>query len=196
MELFSDMQQDTADGRKLSFHAKMVRALVFVREDRVHEAFAFLVGYVDNRLYDLLRYLETNYIGAASLREFYFLVFIYIAVFLVGAKPLFPYAVWGVYTRTLEGRARTNNAAEGMNNAMNLHFSHSHPTLGSFIQSLRTFTTGVMADFRDLNAKRAIIRHNKKWDALDEQKRAIVQDFDSYDEIKDYLAAIAATLLL
>jgi hypothetical protein len=53
-----------------------------------------------------------------------------------------------------------------------------------------------MADLRDLQAKRQIVKHNKKWAEFDVVKLAIVQDFGSYDDVLGYLAAIAANLVL
>jgi hypothetical protein len=58
------------------------------------------------------------------------------------------------------------------------------------------FHTGVLADMRYLNAKRQILKTNKKWAESDERKLIIVQDFANYHEIGNYLAAIADTLLL
>lgn len=110
--------------------------------------------------------------------------------------PRYPYSVWGVYQRTLDGVARTNNAAEGLNNAINRHFEHAHPSLYSFIDSLSSFHLSVLADLRDLSVGKQVSKTNSKWAKFDEAKLEIVKTFDSYIQIGDYLAAIGSHIML
>jgi hypothetical protein len=140
--------------------------------------------------------LEEYYIGTEGRCEFYLFIPPFYRLILVAKPPLFPYAIWGVYERTLTDRARSNNAREGMNNAINLHFEVMHPPMSAFIPLLASFHCGIMADFRDLNAKRQISRPNRKWKEMYARKLQIVEDIANYDDIGNYLSALASTLQL
>lgn len=109
---------------------------------------------------------------------------------------MFPFSVWGVYLRTLEGRARTNNAAEGLHNSINRHFETLHPSLGNFIKLLASFHQGVIADYRELSLGKTVSSSNRKSIEHDKNILFAVESFDKYKDIGEYLAAIGAHLCL
>ena len=51
----------------------------------------------------------------------------------------YPISMWNVSSAVEYDEQRTNNASEGGNNALNRAFNSSHPTLWSFISTLRKF---------------------------------------------------------
>lgn len=53
-----------------------------------------------------------------------------------------------------------------------------------------------MADLRDLNMGKAILKTNQKWAKFDEKKLEIVRNFSKYADIGDYLAAIGAHIMV
>ena len=55
----------------------------------------------------------------------------------VRRTPLFPFEIWNVYERTLNGESRTNNFVEATHRRMQNEFGVDHPTTWKFIEGVK-----------------------------------------------------------
>ncbi|RNA00588.1 hypothetical protein BpHYR1_016467 [Brachionus plicatilis] len=104
----------------------MLACLAFVPVEFVVDSFVILQDSAPSELKTVFTYFEDNYIGAKVQRT------------KVPSRkdPRFDRELWNVYSRTCNGRPRTNNNLEGWHNALQSTMK-SHPHLLSLITSLK-----------------------------------------------------------
>ena len=86
---------------------------IFVPEECLEEAFQELSNSTPLDLISILNWFEDTYLGRSNN--------------LNGRQPaLFPYNVWTVYQRTIDGEARTNNYAEASHRRLQAEFGMDH----------------------------------------------------------------------
>ena len=99
-------------------------------------------------------------------------------------------ALWNCYNRTLSNIPRTNNIAEGGNNALRTTFGCSKPTLWKFIEQLKKVqsqTEFILVQHQ--TGRENAGRQKKKWVTRERRIVNVVSSYDSRDKL-GYLRSI------
>jgi len=128
---------------------------------------------------DLINYFESNYFGLLrpnGLRR----------------KPRFPRELWNFHEEARNSGHKTNNIAEGFNNALNHLINISGPNIWQLLQVLQK-KQGEMEFGRDQvrNQREMGVPQKKKYKDLSEHISRVANNFNNYDPF-DYMKAIAA----
>ena len=91
----------------------------------------------------------------------------------------YPVRMWNVSDAVEHNQPRTNNASEGGNNALNRAFHASHPTLWTFISTLRKFHAEAEAKHLQISLGTAPSQPvAKKWKIRDEKIKILMNNYN------------------
>ncbi|CAK8697796.1 unnamed protein product [Clavelina lepadiformis] len=164
---------------------KCFQALAFVPPEDVVQRFEdFLATFSDDdeqHLSEYIDYFETTWIGRLGRRN--------------RRQPLFPIRCWNVFHRVQDDLPRTNNSIEGWHNAFSKRVSISHPTLRRLVKKIKQEQGSNEIFIEKLNAGIAGPPRKKRYDAVNQRLKSIVENYDSTNiNINSYLRAIAHNL--
>ena len=116
--------------------------------------------------------------------------------FLPNALLLIPHDMWNQHDASLMLIPRSSNIAEGWHHGFHSMLSCSNPTLWKFLDALKSeqaLTDQKLArrKLRQLPEPRA-----PKWINYDQRLQKIVDDFESYTHVLDYLEAVGNMTML
>ena len=123
-------------------------ALAFIHPNDVSQAFEILHNSLPQILNPLLNYFEDTYIGRLRANG--------------RASALFDINFWNMHQRTTDLLMRTNNAAESWHRRLSSIIQCQHPTLWTFIHSLKNEETFIPCQILKLNVGEKI-EPNKKY---------------------------------
>ena len=150
-----DYEQDSA----FEHHVKKIAALAFLKPTDVSEGFDELHESVPATIYPLLDYFEDTYVGRRRGQR--------------RAYPMFSIGLWNMHQRTTDLSMRTNNSAEAWHRRLTSVVQCQHPTLWSFIESLRSEEHYIHCQLIKLNAGERI-EPNKKYLNYSERLRHLI----------------------
>ncbi|KAL3102476.1 hypothetical protein niasHT_025658 [Heterodera trifolii] len=101
------------------------------------------------------------------------------------SQPLFPPEQWNVYTRTLNGEARTNNHAEAEHHRLQGAFNCRHTSIWHFIDVLRREQKGTDAKYASFLAGLEPPQKAKKYQAADDRLFYLVQNYNPVNPNND-----------
>ena len=91
----------------------------------------------------------------------------------------YPVRMWNVSDAVEHDQPRTNNASEGGNNALNRAFDASHPTLWTFISTLRKFHAEAETKHLQISLGTAPSQPvAKKWKVRDEKIKILMNNYN------------------
>ncbi|KAL3110477.1 hypothetical protein niasHT_019338 [Heterodera trifolii] len=93
------------------------------------------------------------------------------------SQPTFPPEQWNVYTRTLNGEARTNNHAEAEHHRLQGAFNCRHPSIWHFIDVLRREQKGTDGKYASFVAGLEPPQKAPKYQAADKRLFNLVQNY-------------------
>ena len=163
----------------INMQVRMLTAWAFVPVADVPAVVEELQEYVDERLNDLMDYTEDNYIGRRYRNG--------------KEKPRLALEWWNVYERTLDGDPRTNNNAEAGHRRSQSEFDSSHPSLWTFIQTLKKFQKAWDTEYTEDEKGNPPPLKRKKYAQVDASIRTIVTDYSNHTAI-EYLSGLANNL--
>ena len=154
--------------RRKEYHSCL--SLAFVPTNHVITAFRKLRGNVSNEMNPLMNYIGKNYVMSTGRR-----------------RPRYPIETWNVYQRTLEQMDRTNNVVEAWHRRLNILVGKAHPTLYSFLNTLKKEENYVEAKREELEAGNPPPQKHHIYRRNDERILALVQRFNEYlnEEMED-----------
>lgn len=158
--------------------AKMITALAFVPINDLDVAFDRLAGHLPVELQPLLQWFEDFYLGRMNRNG------------INRRPPMFPPAMWNVYSRVLNGQDRTNNYAEAAHRRIQLELAMNHPSVWKLIDGLRKLQKGRDIFFEQMVAGRAPPAKLKKYTEADKRILRIVNDYENRD-VLEYLSGLA-----
>ena len=123
-------------------------ALAFIHPNDVSQAFEILHNSLPQILNPLLNYFEDTYIGRLRANG--------------RASALFDINFWNMHQRTTDLLMRTNNAAESWHRRLSSIIQCQHPTLWTFIHSLKNEENFIHCQILKLNVGEKI-EPNKKY---------------------------------
>lgn len=155
----------------------MISALAFCPSETVIEAVSDIMP--ENAIC-ITDYFEDNYIGRQHRRS--------------RRDPLFKIDMWNMYTRVKNGIPKTNNGIEGWHKSFRGSVGCSHPNLWVFLKCVQK--EQAYQEFRLTQASAGHAPPNKKRKYKDAFARLInvVDKYDKYSSIIDYIKAIAYNL--
>ena len=170
-DLVPEYQVPGSDVRKAF---KMVGALPFVPLGDVEMAWRHLKPTIPDDMAPFTSYFETTWMGTSA------------------TEPLFDTWSWNQNEAVLAHLPRSSNIAEGWHNGFKNLVGCSHPTVWKFLDSLKleqALTDEKIAKRLNRDAPPPRI---PKWIKYDEDLDKIVNSYDSYSTVMDYLKAVAA----
>ena len=115
----------------------------------------------------ILDYIEDFYIGRRQRRG-------------TGRRnPRFPKSWWNVYERTLNNDPRTNNCAKAGHRRLQSEFDNAHPTLWTFITTLRKSQKLRDVEYTACKAGSGGRTKKRKYELMDDRIRRIVAAYTS-----------------
>ena len=164
-----------ASDHDFALSCRKVAALAFLPVDDVSEGFELLQD--EEELDALLDYVEPTYIGRRRGRN--------------GRREAPTYRVedWNVRERTLNGQHRTNNASEGLHNAMAGCIGVAHPGLYKLIKQFKKEENLARRKVLEANIGNARLQ-DKKYVTKESNLLALVTDYNPDDKLA-YLESIA-----
>lgn len=174
-------QRYTSDDR-FSHKARMFAALAYVPPEELNNAVAELSPELPDELVPVLNYFEDFYIGR--------LTGIRPDGTVTRRPPRFPFEMWSVYQRTLDGEARTNNYAEAAHRKLQLEFGVQHPTLWKFIDGLKRVQKGRDLQLELFVAGNPPARKRNKYVKADERILDVVRNAGGLQHL-EYLRGLA-----
>ena len=149
---------------------KMLTALPFMPENLITTAWRQLRPTLPQEdMATFIDYYERTWVGTAH------------------ADPLFPHSRWNQNDATALLLPRSSNIVEGWHHGFNSMMSCSNPSIWKFLQCLKN-----EQNIADVRMTKLIMRESpeprsEKWRKYDEKLQMIIQKFDSYPTILDFL---------
>ena len=103
------------------------------------------------------------------------------------ADPLFPHSRWNQNEATALLLPRSSNIAEGWHHGFNAMMSCSNPSIWKFLQCLKNEQNITDVKMTKLMIRESPEPRSAKWRKYDEKLQAVIQKFDSYPTILDFL---------
>ena len=154
---------------------KMLTALPFVPENLITTAWRQLRPTLPQDMASFIDYYERTWVGTAH------------------ADPLFPHSRWNQNNATALLLPRSSNIAKGWHHGFNAMMSCSNPSIWKFLQCLKNEQniTDVKIMMRESPEPRAA-----EWRKYDEKFQAVIQKFDSYPTILDFLKCTSCKFMM
>ena len=159
-----------------AMNVKMILALAFVPIQHLVLYTEQLKSHLPDNLKCLMKSFEETYIRKVRNG--------------VQVDVLFPPPIWNLYERTIEGRARTNNAAEAAHRKLARELGVQHPVIFKFIKSLKFLQKSRDTLLERLSSGFTPPTKRSKYIDADKRILTIVQNFERRTPI-DYLRALA-----
>ena len=105
--------------------------------------------------------------------------------------PVFPIRMWNVNRRVQEHLGRTNNYAEAAHRRIMAELQCTHPTIWKFIADLKKVQKSRDLFYEHLIAGHPPPRKKRRYILCDRRIERIVQNFDRYQNITDFLRGVA-----
>ena len=148
---------------------KMLTALPFVPENLITTAWRQLRPTLPQNMATFIDYYESTWVGTAH------------------ADPLFPHSRCNQNDATALLLPRSSNIAEGWHHDFNAMISGSNPSMWNFLQCLKNEQNITDVKMTKLMMRESPEPRSAKWRKYDEKLQAIIQKFDSYPTILDFL---------
>ena len=117
------MKKNYEQDADFAHHVNKIASMAFLKPTEVSDGFDELHESVPATIHPLLDYFEDCYVGRRRGRR--------------RVIPMFPISLWNMHQRTTDLSMRTNNSAEAWHRRLTSVVQCQHPTLWSFIESLR-----------------------------------------------------------
>ena len=153
-----------------------LKALPFLPLDDLADAFEEVTEGMDQRLDELISYLETTYVLGSQRRR-------------RRLPPRFAPALWNVYQLALDGEQRTNNAAEGWHNHFQKMMIVHHASIWRFLDVLKLEEKNIRTQVDQLRGGHTQLRDplNKRYQTNQRQVESIVAQYAQYKDEGDVL---------
>ena len=153
-------------------------ALAFVPVEEVEIVWRNLKPLLPPDMVSFISYFESTWVGTST------------------TSPHFSHDMWNQHDASLMLIPRSSNIAEGWHHGLHSMLSCSNPTLWKFLDALKSehaLTDQKLArrKLRQLPEPRA-----PKWINYDQRLQKIVDDFESYTNVLDYLEAVGNMTML
>ena len=153
-------------------------ALAFVPVEEVERVWRNLKPLLPADMVSFISYFESTWVGTST------------------TSPHFSHDMWNQHDASLMLIPRSSNIAEGWHHGFHSMLSCSNPTLWKFLDALKSeqaLTDQKLArrKLRQLPEPRA-----PKWINYDQRLQKIVDDFESYTNVLDYLEAVGNMTML
>ena len=101
-----------------------------------------------------------------------------------------PISMWNISSAVEYDEPRTNNASEGGNTALNRAFSASHPSMWTFISTLRKFHSWVETKYQQTSVGTATLEPvAERWRVRKARIKHVVESYNPADKL-DFLRKI------
>ena len=161
--------------------ARMIVALAFLPPNLLEDALEELTNETPEALMPILNWFEDFYIGRLNRRG-------------IRQPAMFPWKIWSVYERTLNGIDRTNNHAEAAHRRMQAELGMDHPTLWKFINGIQKVQSGRDQSYEQFVRGEEPQKKRLKYQRADERILKIIQNAENRTTI-EYLRGIAHNFL-
>ena len=102
----------------------------------------------------------------------------------------YPISMWNISSAVEYDEPRTNNASEGGNNALNRAFNASHPSMWTFISTLRKFHAEAETKYQQISVGTATSEPSaKRWRVREARLKHVVESYNPADKL-DFLRKI------
>ncbi len=132
----------------LAHHVNKIASLAFLDPNHVSEGFDAFYNELPQILHLLLNYFEDTYVGRNRSQG--------------RSQAMFEIEFWNMHQRTTDLLMRTNNSAEAWHRRLSSIIQRQHPTLWSFINSLKNQEHFIHCQLVKLNSGEKI-EPNKKY---------------------------------
>jgi len=103
----------------------------------------------------------------------------------------YPLSLWNCYDRTLNGEPRTNNVAEGGNNAIRVAFGCSKPVIWKCLDKIKEFQSQTdLILVQHFSGQSNGLKPRRKWVARERRIKSIVEAFNAGTDRMTYLANV------
>ena len=154
----------------------MIGAIPFVPVSDVDMAWRLLKPLLPAEMTSFARYYESTWIGTSS------------------TPPLFDHDSWNHHEASQMLLPRSSNIAEGWNNGFASLVNCHNPSFWNFLECVKK--EQALTDLKIANIlTRRPFKRAAKWVKFDEDIQRIVDDYDNYGDVTEFLTAIGSRIL-
>ena len=110
------------------------------------------------------------------------------------SNPLFTHDIWNQYDATRALLPRSSNIAEGFHHGFHSMLGCSHPTIWKFLDTIKAEQSLTDVKLAKRLCREGPAPRQKKWVKYDQKLQTIVEDYDNFDSVLEYLDVVGTLL--